>query len=79
MCVLIDTWQVLDGGLVSAGVPYSYGFSIILLTLLVKLATYPLSKKQVCYSAHSPPLHHPVPSPPACLFLYGLLVGPRTV
>lgn len=27
--------------------PYSYGFSIIVLTVLVKLATFPLSKKQV--------------------------------
>jgi YidC/Oxa1 family membrane protein insertase len=38
----------LDGGLHGAGIPYSYGFSIILLTLLVKLATFPLTKKQVC-------------------------------
>ena len=37
----------LDGGLHGAGIPYSYGFSIILLTLLVKLATFPLTKKQV--------------------------------
>ena len=29
------------------GVPYSYGFSIILLTLLVKIGTFPLTKKQV--------------------------------
>lgn len=28
-------------------VPYSYGFSIILLTLVVKIATYPLTKQQV--------------------------------
>ena len=34
--------RVLDGR-----VPYSYGFSIIVLTVLVKLATFPLSKKQV--------------------------------
>jgi len=39
--------QVLDSGLESANVPYSYGFSIILLTLLVKIATFPLSKQQV--------------------------------
>lgn len=39
--------QILDGGLEKAGVPYSYGFSIILLTILVKAATFPLSKKQV--------------------------------
>ena len=39
--------QVLDQGISGAGVPYSYGFAIILLTILVKLATYPLSKQQV--------------------------------
>lgn len=37
----------IDGVLAGAGVPYSYGFSIILLTFFVKLATYPLSKKQM--------------------------------
>ena len=40
--------QGIDGVLVSAGVPYSYGFAIIALTLLVKVATFPLSQKQVC-------------------------------
>lgn len=39
--------QSLDGGLEKLGVPYSYGFAIILLTLLVKLGTFPLTKKQV--------------------------------
>lgn len=39
--------QVLDAGLSGAGVPYAYGFAIILLTILVKLATFPLSKQQV--------------------------------
>lgn len=39
--------QVLEGGLARAGVPYSYGFAIILLTVLVKVATYPLTKKSV--------------------------------
>lgn len=39
--------QVLEGGLARAGVPYSYGFAIILLTLMVKVATYPLTKKSV--------------------------------
>ena len=34
--------SVLDGR-----VPFSYGYSIIALTVLVKLATFPLSKKQV--------------------------------
>lgn len=29
------------------GIPYSYGFAIVVLTLFVKVATYPLSKKQV--------------------------------
>ena len=42
--------QVLDQGLSGAGIPYSYGFAIILLTILVKLATYPLSKQQVMCS-----------------------------
>jgi YidC/Oxa1 family membrane protein insertase len=27
--------------------PYAYGFAIILLTVLVKAATFPLTKKQV--------------------------------
>lgn len=39
--------EILDRGLVSLHVPNSYGFAIILLTILVKLGTYPLTKKQV--------------------------------
>jgi hypothetical protein len=39
--------KVLDDGLEKLHVPYSYGFAIILLTVLVKLATYPLTAKQV--------------------------------
>lgn len=39
--------KVIDAGLAKAGVPYSYGFAIIVLTVLVKAATYPLSRKQV--------------------------------
>jgi YidC/Oxa1 family membrane protein insertase len=39
--------QLLEGGLARAGVPYSYGFAIILLTIMVKVATYPLTKKSV--------------------------------
>ena len=39
--------QFLDTGIEKLGVPYSYGFAIILLTVLVKAATYPLSRKQV--------------------------------
>ncbi|KAF9673385.1 hypothetical protein SADUNF_Sadunf10G0018600 [Salix dunnii] len=39
--------QVLKDGLSSVHVPYAYGFAIILLTVLVKAATFPLSKKQV--------------------------------
>ena len=39
--------KLIDAGLAKAGIPYSYGFSIIVLTILVKVATYPLSKKQV--------------------------------
>jgi YidC/Oxa1 family membrane protein insertase len=37
----------IQHGLDSVHVPYSYGFSIILLTAFVRLATYPLTKKQV--------------------------------
>jgi hypothetical protein len=40
--------QLIDSGLEKVSIPYSYGFSIILLTLLVKLATFPLTQKQVC-------------------------------
>ena len=37
---------VVQHGLESLHVPYSYGFSIILLTVFVRTATYPLTKKQ---------------------------------
>jgi YidC/Oxa1 family membrane protein insertase len=39
--------EAIDGVLTGAHVPYSYGFSIIALTLLVKVVTFPLSKKQI--------------------------------
>ncbi|KAK4493540.1 hypothetical protein RD792_018048, partial [Penstemon davidsonii] len=39
--------QVLKDGLSTLHVPYAYGFAIILLTVLVKTATFPLTKKQV--------------------------------
>lgn len=39
--------KFLKDGLSTLHVPYSYGFAIILLTVLVKAATFPLSKKQV--------------------------------
>ncbi len=39
--------QFLKDGIAKLNIPYSYGFAIILLTVLVKLATYPLTKKQV--------------------------------
>ncbi|KAL9332750.1 hypothetical protein ACSQ67_002360 [Phaseolus vulgaris] len=38
---------VLKDGLSTLHVPYAYGFAIILLTVLVKAATFPLTKKQV--------------------------------
>ena len=45
---ILETFlKIIDGGLEALHVPYSYGFSIILLTLLVKAATFPLSKQQV--------------------------------
>jgi YidC/Oxa1 family membrane protein insertase len=51
MSVFADSFEAflkaIDAGLTNMNVPYSYGFSIIVLTLLVKLATYPLSSKQV--------------------------------
>lgn len=37
----------IQGVLVKLNVPYSYGYSIILLTVFVKILTYPLTKKQV--------------------------------
>ncbi|EEF47589.1 conserved hypothetical protein [Ricinus communis] len=39
--------KVLQNGLSGLHVPYAYGFAIILLTVLVKAATFPLTKKQV--------------------------------
>ncbi|XP_017236628.1 ALBINO3-like protein 1, chloroplastic [Daucus carota subsp. sativus] len=39
--------KVLKGGLSTVHAPYAYGFAIILLTVLVKAATFPLTKKQV--------------------------------
>jgi membrane protein insertase Oxa1/YidC/SpoIIIJ len=38
---------LLQSGLVKLGVPYSYGWSIVGLTALIKLVTFPLTKKQV--------------------------------
>ncbi|KAM6589485.1 hypothetical protein CsatA_012090 [Cannabis sativa] len=39
--------KILNDGLSALHVPYAYGFAIILLTVLVKAATFPLTKKQV--------------------------------
>lgn len=39
--------KVLKDGLAAVHVPYSYGFAIILLTVIVKIATFPLTKQQV--------------------------------
>uniref|UniRef100_A0A5B6YMT0 Membrane insertase YidC/Oxa/ALB C-terminal domain-containing protein n=1 Tax=Davidia involucrata TaxID=16924 RepID=A0A5B6YMT0_DAVIN len=39
--------KVLEDGLTAVHVPYAYGFAIILLTVLVKIATFPLTTKQV--------------------------------
>jgi len=39
--------KAIDGSFESIGIPYSYGYAIIALTLSVKLATFPLTKKQV--------------------------------
>ena len=40
----------------SLHVPYSYGWSIILLTLLTKVFTFPFTKIQVTFQDHSPAL-----------------------
>lgn len=40
-------FQVLKDGLSAVHVPYAYGFAIILLTVIVKAATLPLTKQQV--------------------------------
>lgn len=39
--------KVLKDGLSAVHTPYAYGFAIILLTVIVKVATFPLTKKQV--------------------------------
>ncbi|XP_022752749.1 inner membrane protein PPF-1, chloroplastic-like [Durio zibethinus] len=39
--------KVLKDGLSVLRVPYAYGFAIILLTIIVKIATFPLTKQQV--------------------------------
>ncbi|KAM0051324.1 putative membrane insertase YidC/ALB3/OXA1/COX18, membrane insertase YidC/Oxa1 [Helianthus debilis subsp. tardiflorus] len=39
--------KILKDGLSAVHVPYSYGFAIILLTVVVKIATLPLTKQQV--------------------------------
>ncbi|KAF9597555.1 hypothetical protein IFM89_019569 [Coptis chinensis] len=39
--------KVLKDGLSTVHVPYAYGFAIILLTVIVKVATLPLTKQQV--------------------------------
>lgn len=45
--IMESVLKVLKDGLSTLHVPYAYGFAIILLTILVKAATFPLSKKQV--------------------------------
>lgn len=44
-------YQVLKDGLTAVHVPYAYGFAIILLTVIVKLVTFPLTKQQVLIAA----------------------------
>ncbi|GLU11635.1 hypothetical protein SLE2022_283680 [Rubroshorea leprosula] len=39
--------KVLKGGLEALHIPYAYGFAIILLTVIVKVVTFPLTKQQV--------------------------------
>jgi len=54
------TAQVLDNALSTLHVPYSYGFAIILLTIIVKALTFPLSRKQ----ARAPLAAGPLPAGP---------------
>ena len=60
--------QVLDSGLAMLHVPYSYGFAIILLTIIVKALTFPLSRKQ----ARCAPL--PTCRPLCCVVLAELVL-----
>lgn len=39
--------KLLDDVLEGLGIPYSYGYAIILLTIIVKVGTFPLTKQQV--------------------------------
>jgi len=50
---------VLKDGLSAVHVPYAYGFAIILLTIIVKAVTLPLTKQQVNVPRY---LNKPVPS-----------------
>jgi hypothetical protein len=61
---------VLKDGLSAVHVPYSYGFAIILLTIIVKAATLPLTKKQVNVPSY---LKKPVPSVVSCYRFGGLI------
>lgn len=42
--IIIDT---LNNTLAEIGIPYSFGFAIILFTVLIKVVTYPLNQKQI--------------------------------
>lgn len=45
--MVFELYQVLKDVLSAVHVPYAYGFAIILLTIIVKVATLPLTKQQV--------------------------------
>ncbi len=40
--------KTMQTGLEAVGVSYAYGWSIVALTVLVKVLTYPFTKQQVC-------------------------------
>jgi hypothetical protein len=63
--------QAIDHGLEALHVPYSYGFAIIILTFLVKLATFPLTQKQVGAATSKSLCHACVVSawPPAAAYI----------
>lgn len=39
--------EALNSGIASVGIPYSFGFAIILFTVLIKVVTFPLNQKQM--------------------------------
>lgn len=45
-CSALCLGRIMQDGLKKLNVPYSYGWSIVALTAVIKLVTFPLTKKQ---------------------------------